>query len=196
MCACKCEDNPWENKWSPWAHNELTVSSRWPRWSRLWGPMITAESQLREVTAQSRRGHSSVTARSQLSHGEVRAQSRHLQYDHGSVTARPQLNHGPWSPWAHGELTMSSRWAVTVANFFSWECSTSQTSVNGWHSIDRDQKLTREARNELVHQISGQSNYQFLVKCAKTKFEIKGVVGPEEHGNHNKGPDGLTSSAA
>ena len=65
--------------------------------------------------------HSSVTARSQLSHGEVTAQSRHLQYDHGSVTDGSQLNHGParsrlsygwlwpfWSPWAHGEHTVSS----------------------------------------------------------------------------------------
>ena len=57
-------------------------------------------------------------------------------------------------------------------------------------------KLTREARNELVHHIWGQSNYQFLIKCVKTKFEIKGVVGPEEHRNHNKRPDGLASSAA
>ena len=95
------------------------MSSRWPLWSRLWGPMITAQSRLGEVTAQSRRGHSSITARSQLSHGEVTAQSWHLQYDHGSVTARSaqsrhssRLSHGwlwPfWSPWAHGELTVSS----------------------------------------------------------------------------------------
>ena len=109
------------------------------RWSRLRGPMITAQSRLGEVTAQSRQGHSSVMARSQLSYGEVTAQSRHLQYDHGSVTARSQLNHGPGhgsvtagcdhvghreltvsSRWAYGELTVSSRWAVTVANFFSW----------------------------------------------------------------------------
>ena len=108
-------------------HRELTVSSQWARWSLIRGPMITAQSRLGEVTAQSRQGHSSVTARSQPSHGEITAQSRHLQYDHGSVTARSQLNHGPghgsvtaglwpfWSPWAHGELTVSSRWAVTVA---------------------------------------------------------------------------------
>ena len=38
--------------------------------------LITAQSQLGEVTARSRRGHSSVTARSQLNHGEVTAQSR------------------------------------------------------------------------------------------------------------------------
>ena len=99
-------------------HRELTVSSRWPRWSRLRGPMITAQSRLGEVTAQSRRGHSSVTPRSQLSHGEVTAQSRHLQYDHGSVTARSQLNHGPGHSsvtagcdhFGHRELTVSSRW--------------------------------------------------------------------------------------
>ena len=57
-------------------HRELTVSSRWPQWSRLRGPMITAQSRLGQVTAQSRRGHSSVMARSQLSHVEVTAQSR------------------------------------------------------------------------------------------------------------------------
>ena len=97
-------------------HRELTVSSRWPRWSRLRGPMITAQSRLGEVTAQSRRGHSSVTARSQRGHGEVTAQSRHLQYDHGSVTARSQLNHGPGhgsvtadcDHFGHRELTVSS----------------------------------------------------------------------------------------
>ena len=76
------------------------------------GPMITAQSRLGEVTAQSRRGHSSVTVRSQLSHGEVTAQSRHLQYDHGSVTARSQLNHGSVTAgcdhFGHRELTVSS----------------------------------------------------------------------------------------
>ena len=80
--------------------------------------MIMAQSRLGEVTAQSRRGHSSVTARSQLSHGEVTvqsrlghscysevtAQSRHLQYDHGpgqgSVTAGCDR-------FGHRELTVS-----------------------------------------------------------------------------------------
>ena len=111
-----------------WAHRELTVTTV----VTAPGPMITAQSRLGEVTAQSRRGHSSVMARSQLSHGEVTAQSRHLQYDHSSVTARSQLNHGPGhgsvtagcDHFGHGELTVSSRWAVRVANFFSHgECS-------------------------------------------------------------------------
>ena len=91
----------------PWEKN-VTVSSRWPRWSRL-GPNDHGS-----VTA--RRGHSLVTVRSQLSHGEVTAQSRHLQYDHGSVTARSQLNHGPGhgsvtagcDHFGHRELTVSS----------------------------------------------------------------------------------------
>ena len=98
------------------------MSSQWPQWSRLRGPMIIAQSWLGEVTAESRRGHSWVTARSQLSHGEVTAQSRHLQYDHSSVTARSQLNHGPGHSsttaqvtagcdhFGHGELTVSSPW--------------------------------------------------------------------------------------
>ena len=81
---------PWENKWSQGAHSEL----RWPWWSRRWGPMITAQSRLGEVTAQSRRGHSSVTARSRLNHGPV----------HGSVTA------GCYH-FGHRELTVSSPWA-------------------------------------------------------------------------------------
>ena len=58
----------------------VMVSSRW---SRLRGPMITAQSRLGLVTAQSRRGHSSVTARSQLSHGEVTAQSQRSRLSHG-----------------------------------------------------------------------------------------------------------------
>ena len=64
-------------------HRELTVSSRWPRWSRLRGPMITAQSRLGEVTAQSRRGHSSVTARSQLSHSSIKASSVRSRLSHG-----------------------------------------------------------------------------------------------------------------
>ena len=117
---------PWEKN----CHRELTVTIV----VTAPGPMITAQSRLGEVTAQSRRGHSSVTARSQLSHGENTAQLRHLQYDHGSVTARSQLNHGPGQGsvtagcdyFGHRELTVSSRWAhseLTVSShggqFFS-----------------------------------------------------------------------------
>ena len=131
-------------------HRELTVSSPWPRWSRLWGPMITAQSRLGDVTAQSRRVHSSVTARSQLSHDEVTAQSRHLQYDHGSVTARSQLSYGPGhgsvtagcDHFGHRELTVSSPWAVTVVIYFlmgspDMSCDFSKISLlngfNFWH---------------------------------------------------------------
>ena len=112
-------------KLSPWGHRELTVTTV----VTAPGPIITAQSRLRQVTAQSRRGHSSLTARSQLSHGEVTAQSRHLQFDHSSVTARSQLNHGPGhgsvtagcDHFGHRELTVSShgeqsRWPI----FFSW----------------------------------------------------------------------------
>ena len=99
-----------------YGHRDLTVSSQWPQWSRLRGPMITAQSRLGEVTAQSRRGHSSVTARSQLSHGEVTAQSRHLQY---MITAQSQLGHSSITAqvtagcdhFGHRELTVSSGWA-------------------------------------------------------------------------------------
>ena len=103
---------------SRWAHCELTVVTA-P------GPMITAQSRLGEVTAQSRLGHSSVTPQSQLNHGIF-----------SMITARSQLNHGPGhgsvtagcdhfgyreltvsSPWAHGE---QSRWPI----FFSWALET------------------------------------------------------------------------
>ena len=119
-------------KLSPWAHGELTVTTV----VTAQGPMITTQSRLGEVTAQSRQGHSSATARSQLSHGKVTAQSRHLQYDHASVTARSQLNHGPGhgsvtagcDHFGHGELTVSSLWAHSEQSrwpiFFSWEDKT------------------------------------------------------------------------
>ena len=92
-------------KLSPWAHRELTVTTvTVTTVVTAPGPMITAQSRLGEVTAQSRRGHSSVTARSQLNHGifsMITAQSR---LGHGSVTAG--CNH-----FGHCELTVSSRWA-------------------------------------------------------------------------------------
>ena len=131
-CVVLTDHNPSHEKIN--GHCELTVSSRRPQWSRLRGPTITAQSRLEEVTAQSRRGHSSVTAGSQLSHGEVTAQSHHLQYDHDSVTARSQLNHGPGhgsvmagcDHFGHGELTVSSQWANNEQSlwpiFFSWAC--------------------------------------------------------------------------
>ena len=78
------------------SHGELTVSTVFTAP----GPMITAQSQLGEVTAQSRRGHSSITASSvwsRLGHSSITAQSRL------AVTIL---------------VTVSSRWAVTVANFF------------------------------------------------------------------------------
>ena len=107
-------------------HCELTMSSPWPWWSRLRGPMITAQSRLGEVTAQSWRVHSSVTARSRRGHSSITASSVWSRLSHAWVTAqswpRSWLSHGwlwPfWTPWAHGELTVSSRWAVKVANFF------------------------------------------------------------------------------
>ena len=78
--------------------------------------MVTALGPNDHSSVKARRGHSSVTARSQLSHGEVTAQSQHLQYDHGSVTARSQLNHGlghgsvmaGCDHFGHRELTVSS----------------------------------------------------------------------------------------
>ena len=64
-----------------------------------------------------------ITAQSRL--GEVTAQSRHLQYDHDSVMARSKLNHGPGhgsvtadcDHFGHRELTVSSH----SGQFFSHE---------------------------------------------------------------------------
>ena len=115
----------------------VTVSSRWPRLLRLRGPMITAQSRLGEVTAQSRRGHSSVTARSQLCHSSITASSVWSRLSHGKVTAqsrpRSRLSHGwlwPfWSRWAHGgqffshgkcsiEAKISDRLSHTTLKFY------------------------------------------------------------------------------
>ena len=60
---------PWENKWSLWA----TVTT-----------VVTAPGPNDHGSVTARLGHSSVTARSQLSQGEVTAQSR---LDHSSITA-------------------------------------------------------------------------------------------------------------
>ena len=102
-----------EKKLSPWAlgdhggHGSRPNDHGWERSQLSHG----------KVTAQSRLGHSSVTAQSQLNHGIF-----------SMITARSQLNHGPGhgsvtagcDHFGHHELTVSSRWAVTVANFFSW----------------------------------------------------------------------------
>ena len=83
--------HPWENKWSPWAHGD-------------------------HGSVMARLGHSSVTARSQLSQGEVTAQSRRSRLGHSSITAQVTAQ----SRLAVTILvTVSSSWAVTVANFFS-----------------------------------------------------------------------------
>ena len=102
---------PMRKKLSPWAHGDH-------------GGHGSGPNDHGSVTA--RRGHSSVTARSQLSHGEVTAQSRR---GHRSITAS-----SVWSRLGHSSITaqvmaqsrlavtilvtMSSRWAVTMANFF------------------------------------------------------------------------------
>ena len=90
-------------------HRELTVSSR--------GPMIMAQSRLGEVTAQSRRGHSSVTARSQLSHGILSMITAQSRLGHSSITAQVTAQSRlavtilvtVSSPWAHRE---QSRWPI------------------------------------------------------------------------------------
>ena len=114
-------------KLSPWAHHRGHGS----------GPNDHG-SVIGEVTAQSRRGHSSVTA-----------QSRHPQYDHGSVMARSQLNHGPGhgsvtagcDHFGHRELTVSSLWAHGEQSrwpiFFSWEYLINMNickKMGGYHS--------------------------------------------------------------
>ena len=104
------------------SHRELPVSSPWAHGDHGGHGSRTNEHGL--VTA--RRGHSSVTARSQLNHGifsMITAQSR---LGHSSITAQVMAQSRlavtilvtVSSRWVHGELTVSSRWAVTVANFF------------------------------------------------------------------------------
>ena len=106
-----------EKKLSRWAHGELTVTMV----VTAPGPMITVQWRLGEVTAQSRLGHSSVTARLQLNHGifsMITAQSR---LGHSSITAQVTAQSRlavnilvtVSSPWAHGE---QSWWPI----FFSW----------------------------------------------------------------------------
>ena len=63
--------------------------------------VVTAPGPNDHGSVTARRGHSSVTARSQLNHSEVTAGCEHLQYDHGSVTAQSRLSHGP----GHGSVT-------------------------------------------------------------------------------------------
>ena len=108
---------PMRKKLSPWAHGELTVSPPWAHGDH--GGHGSGPKDHGSVTA--RRGHSSVTARSQQGHSSVTASSVWSRLSHGKVTAqsrpRSRLSHGwlwPfWSPWAHGE---QSRWLI----FFSW----------------------------------------------------------------------------
>ena len=93
-------EQPMRKKFSPWAHGDH-------------GGLGSGPNDHGSVTA--RRGHSEVTARSRRDHGIF-----------SMITARSQLNHGPGHGSVtagcdhfghHGELTVSSRWAVTVANF-------------------------------------------------------------------------------
>ena len=98
---------------SRWAHRELTVTTV----VTAPGPMITAQSWLGEVTAQSRRGHSSITASSvwsRLSHGSVTAGCDH--FGHSELTVS--------SLWAHGE---QSRWPI----FFSWDAINPGSNTSG-----------------------------------------------------------------
>ena len=112
---------PWENKWSRWAHGELTVTT-----------VVTAPGPNDHGSVMARRGHSSVTARSQLSHSSVTARS---QLNHGifsMITAQSRLGDSSITAqvtagcdhFGHRELTVSSpqahgeqsRWPI----FLSW----------------------------------------------------------------------------
>ena len=99
-------------------HRKLTVSSLWPRWSRLraqWSRLSRRRGH-GEVTAQSWLGHSSVTARSQLNHSILSMITAQSRLGHSSITA--QVMAQSWlavtilvtasSRWVHCELTMSS----------------------------------------------------------------------------------------
>ena len=88
------------------AHRELTVTT--------------------VVTAPGPNDHSSVTARSQFNHGEISMITAQSRLGHSSITAQVTAQSRlavtilvtVSSRWAHCEFTVSSPWAVTVANFF------------------------------------------------------------------------------
>ena len=80
------QSHPWEKH----CHGELTVVTG-P------SPMITVQSRLREVTAQSRRGHNSITASSVWS-----------RLGHSSITVQVTAD---CDHFGHREVTVSSRWA-------------------------------------------------------------------------------------
>ena len=142
--------HPWEKivtVSSRWTHGELTLSSRWPRWSRLqaqWSRLShsyeRSELSHGEVTAQSRLGHSSVTVRSQLNHSifsMITAQSR---LGHSSITAQVMAQSrlavtilvtvSSW--WAHSELTVSSHGGQFFSHGQTSFCH-DRTWKNRWH---------------------------------------------------------------
>ena len=96
---------PMRNKWAPWAHCELTVTTVVTAPGPNDHGSFTARLGHGEVTAQSRRGHSSITvimAQSWLGHSSITAQ----------VTAQSQLPVTILvtisSPRPHRQLTVSS----------------------------------------------------------------------------------------
>ena len=123
----------------------VTVSSRWAHGDH--GGHGPGPNDHGSVTAQSRRGHSSVTARSQLitarsqlNHGifsMITAQSR---LGHSSVTVRSQLNHGIFSMitaqsrLGHSsitaQVTAQSRLAVTILVTVSWRWAHGELTVS------------------------------------------------------------------
>ena len=123
--------NPWEKN----CHGELTESSPWAHSDQ--GVHGSGPNDHGSVTA--RRGHRSVTARSQLT---VRSQLNHDIFS--MITAQSRLGHSSItaqvtaqsrlavtilvtvnSRWAHGELTVSSHGGHF---FFSWEVILYMTS--------------------------------------------------------------------
>ena len=127
-CSDWPQSLPWENKWSPWAHGELTETTVVTAPGPNDHSSVTARRGHSSVTARSRLGHTSVTARSQLNHtifSMIMTQSR---LGHSSITAQVTAQSRLAVTilvtvslrWAHSELTMSSHCGQFFSHGLVW----------------------------------------------------------------------------
>ena len=100
----------------------VTVSSRWAHGDH--GGHGSRPNDHGSVTA--RRGHSSVTARSQLNHGIFSMITAQWRLGHSSIT--DQVTAG-CDHFGHHELTVSSWWQSRWPIFFSWD------AISQWRHI-------------------------------------------------------------
>ena len=111
---------------SLWAHTELTMSLRWPKWSQLavtepWpGPWLSCDLAVTEPWSYWGCCDWAVTLLWLSCDLAVTELWPRRDWAVTSPTTEPwSLDLEPWPPWsqwAHSELTVSSRWQF----FFSW----------------------------------------------------------------------------